>query len=346
MPMDAVSPESVEWLWRQRIPLGMLTLLMGDPGLGKSHLSLYVAAKVSVGGAFPDGATAPKGATVLLTAEDGLAMTVQPRLCSYGADLRRITALTGVRPYDESGDVCAPDRSFRVLEDVYRLQDVVCEAGAQLVIIDPVNAYLAGIDAHKAAEVRGALAPLASMAEATGAAVLVICHLNKSPGSNALYRASGSLDFVAAARSVLGVAEDPESDGRRALLPIKLNIAARPEGLGYSITDDGVVFDFEPVTMDAAGAFGVRQRAESEPMGEAKEFLSRVLASGSPYPSKAIFEEAESQGIKQRTLFRAKKALGIKASRQGGLGNEGSWSWRLPAAADDVADDDEGEPAW
>jgi hypothetical protein len=198
-----------------------------------------------------------------------------------------------------------------------------------------VNAYLAGIDCHKAAEVRAALAPLAAMAERTGAAVLVIVHLNKSSGSNALYRASGSLDFVAAARSVLGVAEDPDTDGRRLLLPVKLNVAAKPDGLGFSITDEGVEFDYQPVTIDAADAFGVRKRAESEPMAEAKDFLQRVLASGAPYPSTALFEEAEDQGIKKRTLFRAKQALGVKAIRQGGLGKDGSWSWQLEAPGED-----------
>jgi len=307
--------------------------------LGKSHLSLYVASQVSVGAAFPDGEQARQGNVLIATAEDGLAVTVRPRLDAYGADTSRVFFLTGVKIYV---DEVPAERGFCLHDDLSRLETVIDERDIDLAIIDPLNAYLAGVDSHKAAEVRAALAPLAAMAERTGVAVLVILHLNKSTGGNALYRASGSLDFVAAARSVLGVAEDPDHEGRRLLLPVKLNLAAKPEGIGFCITDEGVEFDYEAVTIDAAAAFGVKQRADSEPMSEAKEFLERVLASGVPYPSKVIFEEAKEEGISRATLWRAKKALGVKASRQGGLGKEGAWHWQLLSDAD--AGDEEGFP--
>ncbi len=232
---------------------------MGDPGLFKSTLTLDIAARVTTGRAWPDGCgVAPVGNVVILTAEDGLADTVRPRLDCFGADIGRVSALTAVR--DRAGE-----HSFCLLRDIEALRCAVVEKQAVLVILDPLDAYLAGVDSHKAAEVRTALAPIAMMAEDTGVAVVVVTHLNKSAATqNALYRATGSLDFVAAARSVIGVALDPDSTGRYLLLPVKLNVASMPEGLGYSRPEDApILWDCLPVTIDASEAFGMKKRADS-----------------------------------------------------------------------------------
>ena len=205
----------------------------------------------------------------------------------------------------------------------------MAEQQAVLVIIDPLNAYLAGIDSHKAAEVRGGLAPLSALGERTGAAIVVVHHLNKGASTNALYRASGSLDFVAAARSVLGVAPDPEREGRMLLLPVKLNIAAKPPGLGFHRDDSGLVFDNEPVNLDAASAFSAAARRDSPQMVVAKTFLRRVLGSGEAVAQKLVEAEAQESDISLATLRRAKKSLGVHSERHDGIGQKGVWYWRL-----------------
>ena len=323
--MSTVAPEEVSWLWPRRIPAGKLTLLMGDPGLFKSTLTMYVTAKVTTGGLLPDGSgAAPTGDVVILSAEDGLADTVRPRLDCLGADVNRVWVLEAIK-YDGS------EHTFSLLDDVAVLERVIAEKHAVLVIIDPLNAYLRGIDSHKSAEVRGALAPLSLMAERTGAAVVVVHHLNKAAGTqNAIYRASGSLDFVAAARSVLGVAPDPDADGRVLLLPVKLNVAAKPEGIGFSRREDGgLEFDGRPVRLDAAEAFGVKKRAESDQMQVAKDFLACALDGGKSVPQKTLEEEAGELGISSITLRRAKKSLKVVSERHGELGARGVWHWRL-----------------
>ena len=73
--LSEVRPERVDWLWPERIPLGKITVIDGDPGLGKSALTTDIAARVSVGREWPDGTPCNAGGAVLISAEDGLADT-------------------------------------------------------------------------------------------------------------------------------------------------------------------------------------------------------------------------------------------------------------------------------
>jgi putative DNA primase/helicase len=198
-----VKPLPISWLWFNRIPLGMLTLILGDPGLGKSFLTLYMAAKISTGGAWPDSGTpennAPQGSVVILTAEDDLAHVVRPRLDALEADVSKIHALEGVKIRDEENhEHC---EYFNLQRDLPALQQAVRDQrNTKLVIIDPLSAYLGGrIDSHKDAEVRSVLRPLVELAEKCGVAVIGVTHLNKNASGKAVYRAMGSLAFLAAA---------------------------------------------------------------------------------------------------------------------------------------------------
>lgn len=323
-----VVPQAVEWLWQPWIPLAKLSLVIGDPGMAKTMLALDLAARVTSGKPLPDGTRAPLGNVVVLTAEDGLGDTIRPRLDAAGADVSRVFALQAVREPEK-----AEEKLFSLASDVDALEEVVSSVDAVLVIVDPLDAYLAGTDTHRSADVRVALAPLAAMLERTGAAGLCIHHLNKDSSTiNALYRAGGSLAFVAAARSVLGVAPDPEDEGqeRRLLLSLKLNIAKRPDGIGYRVTDAGIEWDRDPVTVDAATAFGSK-KADSDLMRAAKELLQEQLASGQPVPQVLIDEAAAEAGISTTTLNRAKHALGV-VSKRDGFGPGSLWYWTLPQA--------------
>ncbi|HQG04505.1 MAG TPA: bifunctional DNA primase/polymerase [Thermoleophilia bacterium] len=324
--MADVAPQAVEWLWQPWIPLAKLTLLIGDPGTGKTMLALDLAARVTRGRPLPDGTRAPLGNVVILTAEDGLADTIRPRLDAAGADVGRVFALQAVRNV-EKGE----DKPFCLADDVEALEAVVNEVDGRLVIIDPLDAYLAGTDTHRNAEVRIALAPFAAMLERTGAAGLCVHHLNKDSSTvNALYRAGGSLAYVAAARSVLGVVPDPddEEQERRLLLSIKLNIARRPDGIGYRVIDRGIAWDRDPVHIDAATAFAPK-KADSDVMRTAKELLEEQLAGGRPVAQLLIEEAAAKAGISKAMLNKAKRALGV-VSKRDGFGSGGLWYWGLP----------------
>jgi hypothetical protein len=105
-----VKPEPVEWLWPGRVALGKLTLIAGEAGLGKSQLSIAMVASVTTRGEWPcrEG-RAPQGSVVILSAEDGAADTVVPRLMAAGADRERVEIVSAVR--DEKSrahSICRP----------------------------------------------------------------------------------------------------------------------------------------------------------------------------------------------------------------------------------------------
>ena len=238
--MADVAPEAVRWLWEGRIPLGKLTVLEGDPKGGKSTMTLDLMARVSTNSPMPDGTLSDldgRAYCVLLTAEDGLADTVRPRLDLAGADVSRVMVWEGVlSTTDESTELRMPSLPL----DVLRLEALVTELAAKLVVVDVLAAYLGDrVDSHHDNDVRRALAPLAKMAESTGAAVVVLRHLNKGGGTKAMYRGGGSIGISGQARSILLSGLDPndETNRRRVLAVTGCNVAA--EGHPHSLTEPG-----------------------------------------------------------------------------------------------------------
>jgi len=177
-----IEPEGVSWLWPGRIPLGKLTLLSGDPGLGKSFLALDIAARTSSGSSWPDGQPGGEpGNVAIASAEDGAADTIVPRLRHLNADMSRIYTIDGVKT--ESGR-----RAASLDTDLPRIEVGVRSVQARLLIVDPIGAFLGAADSHRDAEVRAILAPLADLAERLRVAILAIAHLNKAQQVSAIYR--------------------------------------------------------------------------------------------------------------------------------------------------------------
>lgn len=335
VPLSMVRPRAVEWHWNGRIPLGKVTLIVGDPGLGKSWLTQDLAARTSRAAAWPDAGFAPAGHVVILTAEDGLDDTVVPRLLAMGADLERIDALTAIR---ERGQ----ERPVSLATDVAQLEQAISrietnyDRHLRLVVIDPVTAYLGrGTDSHVDADVRGVVAPLAQLAERHGCAVVAVMHLNKGSQNRALYRPGGSIAFVAAARSVLAVTADPDAPDspRRFLVPLKMNLASKPPTLAFAIAGDPAGIEWEPDAVqgvDAESALRGPSSEQAEPGGareEAIEFLRQELAEGER-PAEELRRLSERLGIASRTLDRAKHDLGVAARRET-FGKGGRWLWSI-----------------
>lgn len=329
-----VAPQEVQWLWPGRIPLGRLTILDGDPGTGKSTLSLDLAARVSRGDSMPDGSPglgAPAG-VILLTCEDGLADTIRPRLDAAGADCARVHVRLWVEGGREEGG--RPVRRLPTVRDVLVLEGDIRTKGARLLIIDPLVAYLGGADGHRDAEVRGALAGIAELAERTGCAILAIRHLRKTPGGNPLYAGGGSIAFIAAARSALLLARDPEdpSGERLVLAATKHTLCRRPPSLALRVVEQsggGTGLEWLGESgMDAERLLEREDREERTAREEAVEWLRAALAQG-PRPAREVQREAQADGIAERTLQRARKALGVVAERVGEVGKGQRWEWRF-----------------
>lgn len=119
-----------------------------------------------------------------------------------------------------------------------RLEQAVQQTKAQLIVLDPIQAYLGdGVDMHRANEVRPVLKRVAAMAERTGCAVILIGHMNKAQGLKAGYRGLGSIDFRAAARSVLVVGRLKDDPTVRVVAQDKNSLA--PEGKSIAFLLDG-----------------------------------------------------------------------------------------------------------
>lgn len=333
-----VALEPLEWLWPNRVPLGKVTLLAGDPGLGKSFLTCDMAARVSKGAAWPDNELPqPVGSVIIFNCEDGLADTIRPRLEKADADLTKIVAIEGVHVFDPKTENVR-QRGFSLAVDLPRLAEELAKlADSRLVVIDPVSAYLGDADSHKNADVRALLAPLAELAERHRVAVVLVNHLSKSTGAKAIYRSMGSIGFAAAARAVWHVAKAPDNETRRLMLPAKMNLASNPTGLAYCIDDGAVRWEADPVHMTAdellanetKAAAGFRESRKSE----AAEWLGERLSDG-PVPSKDVFREGKEAGFGEKTLRAAFESIGGKPSKSA---MDGPWYWSLrsnPTAAE------------
>lgn len=231
-----IQPEPIRWLWPGRFPLGKLVLIAGDAGLGKSQITVDIAARISNGRRFPDGETPPgAGDTLILTVEDDPADTIRPRLDACMADVDRVHFLR-----------CRVNSKGRESAPSIRDVDVIADAFGQieqkggrpmLLVIDPIMAFLAGADAHKDAEVREVLTPLATLCAEQGVTPVLVGHLNKSSNSPQ-YRIGGTVAFPALARAAFLVVADQADRSQRYFLPLKNNLGPDQGGFGYTIAVD------------------------------------------------------------------------------------------------------------
>ncbi|MCC7242406.1 MAG: AAA family ATPase [Acidobacteria bacterium] len=324
-----VQPEAVTWIWPGRLAAGKITLLVGDPGLGKSWITCDVAARASTGRCWPDGAPGVGPCDVLmLSAEDGLADTIRPRCDALGADVARVHHLAVLR--------CGDTERAVQLADIDGIEAAIEQTGARIVTIDPLSAYTGRTDTHRDAEVRGLLAPLAALAERRGVAVGGVMHLGKSTQRPALYRAAGSIAFAAAARIVLAVAADPADPEHRVVAPIKSNLSRPPAALGYRLGNDRLVWDVDPVSIDIDALLsGPPQGRDRDEQTDAEVLIAELLEDTAAWPmaAKDAIASGDAHGIHERTMRRTARQMGIRIARLG-FGAAGRWIWHHPAIAD------------
>jgi RecA-family ATPase len=312
-----IEEEPIQWLWFNKLPQGMLTVLAGYGGLGKSYLSLDIAARITRGANWPDRNDlpenkAPCGSVIILTAEDSLSTIVKSRLRQLGADFTKVFAIDAVKVKD-------PDRGeyeadFDLDNDLPTLKKVI-RPDTRLIIIDPISAYYGkDTDSHKDADLRRILRPVSKLAEKTGVAILAISHLNKNSTVGALHRILGSVALGNAARTVWLLTNDPdepESD-RRLLTPCKHNILVKPTGLAFKIDDGRIVYEDEPLHTTSDEALG-GSTVEAVERDKAVSWLRETLTAGSTMASTELSARAKEQGIKESTLRRAKKPAGVSS---------------------------------
>jgi DNA repair protein RadA/Sms len=321
--MADIEPETVTWLWFPFIPTSKLTIMEGDGGIGKSWLTCAIASAISRGFGLPTSEPFEAGNVLFLSAEDGLGDTLRPRLDAGGADVSRIYALAEPLTLDAIG--------------LLKLENAIIKYAPALVVIDPLFAFTGGkVDIHRANEARTITAPLAAIAERHGCAIVAVRHLNKSHGGgNANNAGLGSIDFHAAARSVLLVGKDPDDESKRALCQTKSNLAAFGEPQGYTI--EGGQFRWTGTSDLTAGRVlsFASDIDERDAQAKAVEFLRAALKDGAR-PAKEVKAEAVQAGLTEQNLRTARARLKIKPTKEGGeFGGKGAkWMWKMPDTQD------------
>lgn len=302
-PLSSYESREIEWLWQNRIPLGCVTLIEGDGGVGKSSIIAAIGSAISSGRALPEDATkSPKG-VLLLAAEDDPSVVLRPRFESNGANLNL------VRCYDQA--------MLLNKEGMEALDREITEHEIGLVVIDPVVSFLGqAVDMSSATDVRSFMSPLHEMARKHSCAIVVVRHWNKSSTASASQRGSGSVDFRNAARSVLQVIK---GDDLNYLTLEKSNYGATGKTLTFNIVDKLVQWSGTS-DLSADDILKERQQNNTESKSEISEainFIEEELKDG-PIKSSDLQASAKQCGISEATLRRARQKLKVVAIKMTG----------------------------
>lgn len=336
--LSDVKEKKIEWLWRDRIAYGKITLFAGEPGVGKSQLLLYIASTVSNGNKFHfDNAVVNQDKVLLISGEDNVEDTIKPRIMALGGNVDFIHYVKGIKKFDiknnEYYDVIS------LVDHLSELEDQIIQNKYKLLIVDPITLYLGSLDENKNKEIRSALCMISALAERHNLAIVLNSHFSKPSGNTqkgAIYRVMGSIGFAAAARIVIAIAKDPEDPSRRLFVPIKNNLSQDHEGLVYKIKPvafkDGICTSCvdwlnEKVSQTANEILNPPIKIESPKLDEAKAFLLDLLKYGS-VPLSDIRKKSEQLGISSPRLYKAKNELKIYENVS--FGNKRGKIWSLP----------------
>lgn len=317
--MEQVEVEKIDWLLYPFIPFGKVTIVQGDPGEGKTTMVLQIIAKLTKGeGVLPvdentetkEKITATEPVNVIYqTAEDGLGDTIKPRLLAAGADCSRVLVI------DDN------EQALTMMDA--RLEEAIIQTKARLVVLDPIQGFLgADVDMHRANEIRPLMKRMAVLAEKHHCAIVLIGHMNKNSNGKSPYRGLGSIDFQAAARSVLIVGRVKDDPEIRVVCHVKSSLAPEGKSIAFRLDKETGFkwigeYDISADDLLSGDSRGRKGR-------EAKEFLIEILSDGAMEQAK-IAEEAEHRGIKSKTMWNAKKELKIESVKIGS-----QWFWMLP----------------
>lgn len=302
--LSDIKSEQIDWLWEKRIPRRKLTILDGDPGLGKSLLALDLAARITTGRPMPDGTPGTQGSVILIAPEDGISDTIKPRIEAAGGDPSRIRLLDLVKGIDtRTGE---PSLSpFTLSKHFLALVKTIYSTLPTLVIIDPLMAVLGpGINAAHDQKIRETLSYLTRVAERANCAFLIVRHLNKGGSGNPLYRGSGSIGLIATVRVGLLVTQHPSDENKRLLLPIKNNLSKTTDNLVYQViaNADGIpVIQWLGTNHDSVAS--LLKGSTSLSIGR-QEILKVLQAASCPLGPKELAEQTGQNYTLVRQLLR------------------------------------------
>lgn len=296
----------IKWLWPNWIPYGMLSLLGGMPGAGKSYLALDLARRLIGDQWFPDGSPVKENGEVIYLDAENVPQILNQRAKAWNMDTSRLFPML---PADGMSIIDLGSNQNR--DDLYEMCQ---EINPLLIIVDSLSSITTKSE-NNIEDIRTILAFLNSIAGEFGAAVLLVHHLRKRnplsvTDSISIHDFRGSSHIVAMSRSVIALSiiqDSPEMDrnGPRRLEVLKTNLTHYPPALGIKfkpLKPSGIRLDYG----EAPKAY--EQVSKMEQCGE---WLIQMLEEArDPIQVKDIVARSEEKGFSRSTLFRARKYLG------------------------------------
>ena len=306
---NEVKSREIKWLWYPYIPLGKITIVQGDPGDGKTTFVLSLLSIISNGENLPCCDKKIFGNSIYQNTEDDNEDTIKPRLEKHGADCSKVCYID-----KKTGSVSLDDGE---------LEKAVIEANAKVLVLDPIQSFIGeNIDMNRANAVRPRMNKLKELAEKTGCAVILVGHLNKNSGGKVNYRGLGSIDFSAAARSVLVVGKTSNDPSLRVVAQQKNNLAPLGDSLAFTLENGKVEWlgKYDITASDLLSFSGVPR--ETPKQIAASALLNEILEDGE-LSFKTIIKKASENNISKRTLMEAKASLNIQSIKR-----SDGWYWR------------------
>ena len=285
-----IEQTSVEWLWFPYIPFGKLTIIQGNPGEGKTYFAMMLTAACTNRKLFPNMEDIEPFNVIYQTAEDGMGDTIKPRLVEAGADLSRVMVI------DDSEEV------LTLSDD--RIEKAVRQNHVQLVIIDPVQAFIgADVDINRANEVRPVFRKLGMIAEKTSCAIVLIGHLNKSSGTQSTYRGLGSIDIMAAVRSLIFIGKVRKDPTTRVLIHEKSSLAPPGETMAFKLGDEEGFRWVGAYEISADELLdGKEGKATETKLERGAKLIQELLVDKNEISIRELDDKAKEQGISGRTM--------------------------------------------
>ena len=285
-----IEQTSVEWLWFPYIPFGKLTIIQGNPGEGKTYFAMMLTAACTNRKLFPNMEDIEPFNVIYQTAEDGMGDTIKPRLVEAGADLSRVMVI------DDSEEVL-------ILSDD-RIEKAVRQNHVRLVIIDPVQAFIgADVDMNRANEVRPVFRKLGMIAEKTSCAIVLIGHLNKSSGTQSTYRGLGSIDIMAAVRSLIFIGKVRKDPTTRVLIHEKSSLAPPGETMAFKLGDEEGFRWVGAYEISADELLdGKEGKATETKLERGAKLIQELLVDKNEISIRELDDKAKEQGISGRTM--------------------------------------------
>ena len=285
-----IEQTSVEWLWFPYIPFGKLTIIQGNPGEGKTYFAMMLTAACTNRKLFPNMEDIEPFNVIYQTAEDGMGDTIKPRLVEAGADLSRVMVI------DDSEEV------LTLSDD--RIEKAVRQNHVRLVIIDPVQAFIgADVDMNRANEVRPVFRKLGMIAEKTSCAIVLIGHLNKSSGTQSTYRGLGSIDIMAAVRSLIFIGKVKKDPTTRVLIHEKSSLAPPGETMAFKLGDEEGFRWVGAYEISADELLdGKEGKATETKLERGAKLIQELLVDKNEISIRELDDKAKEQGISGRTM--------------------------------------------